>query len=337
MHRAARWRLPLAVLFVLACVVALGACARMVPSQRPQLTLHEVHPFGARRVAFSSSGERLATGGLRGEVLVWSVPGGERLARLTGHDEAINGLHWVDETRLLSTDAGGGIRVWDLPGRASITALQSEPVTAAAWWPAPRRLVTGHRDGRLRTLAYPDLKPAAETRLGSRILSVAIEPRRQWLAVSTADKRVRLLDADMRPVKDLQMPPGKAFELRFSPDARELAGGGWFRLYLWDTASGELQVRETEHNGAIISLDYSPDGRQLVSIGRITDARVRLIDTRSGDISRRLSTQPLCGWNVRFSPGGRYVASSSEDGSVFLYDVSMPYRPTFYQGPLKGD
>ena len=325
-------RLPLTAILALTWITALCSCSALIPAQRPHLTLHEVHPFGARRVAFSPSGDRLATGGHMGEVFIWSVPAGERLARLYGHDKAISGLLWVDETHLVSTDKAGRITVWNSATHTTVTSLQTETVTSVAWWPAWQRLIVGHADGRLRSLSYPDLEPLAETGLASRVLSVAVETLETWLAVSTADKHVRLLDADLQPLKSLETPPGKVFELRFSPDGRQLAGGGWFRLFLWNMATGELQVRNTEHYGAITSLDYSPDGRQMVSIGRITDARVRITDAGSGDTNRRLATQPLCGWNVRFSPDGQYVASSSEDGSVFLYDVSIPYRPTLYQG-----
>jgi WD40 repeat protein len=68
----------------------------------------------------------------------------------------------------------------------------------------------------------------------------------------------------------------------------------------------------------------------MVSIGRVTDASVLVTDIASGSLNRRLTTQPLCGWSARFSPDGRYIASSSEDGSLQLYDMSIPYQPTWY-------
>ena len=325
------------MMLVVIMLMSPGACTTLSPAQRPQLTLHEVHPFGARHVAFSPTGDRLATAGHRGEVLVWTVPAGERQASLKGHKDAISGLLWIDETHLVSTDFDGRVIVWDTASRTSAASLQTQAVTAVDWLPATRRLVIGHSDGRLRSLSYPQLEPVAETGLTSRILSVNVQPGSARLAVSTADKQVRTLDADLKPLKFLKAPPGKAFDLRFSPDGRQLAGGGWFRLFLWDLGTGELQVRNTRHNGAIISLDYSPDGQRLVSIGRVTDARVVITDTGSGEIDRLLSTQPLCGWSVSFSPNGQYVASSSEDGSVFLYDVSTPYSPRFYQGPVTSE
>ena len=162
------------------------------------------------------------------------------------------------------------------------------------------------------------------------VLSVAVEPQQQLIAVAMDDRRVQLFDARLAPLRELQTPPGKSFGLRFAPDGRQLAGGGWFRVFLWSLDSGALELRDSGHFGAIASLDYSPDGQQLVSIGRITNATVQITDVASGQLERRLSPQPLCGWDVRFSPDGRYVASSSEDGSVLLYDVTIPYRPTWH-------
>ena len=313
-------------------VSPLGGCSGLAPSQSPQLRLAQVHPFGATRVAFSPAGNRLASGGLMGEVQVWSLPAGERLSVLARHDGAIRTLLWLDERRLLSASAEGYIRVWNPSSRAVDATLETDAIAAAALLPTPTRLFVGYAAGRVRSLAYPGFEKLSEVELASPVLSIAVEPARQWVAVSTADRSVRLFDSRLQLVRKLQTPPGKVRELRFSPDGRQLAGGGWFSIYLWSPETGELDIRRSEHNGAVVSLDYSPDGGQLVTIGRYTDSSLRVTNIADGGVRRRLSPHPLCGWNVRFSPDGRSVASSSEDGSIHLYDLTIPYRPTrFHQ------
>jgi len=323
------WHYALTVL-----IVCISGCSGFAVSQGPELKLHEVHPFGARRVAFSPEGTLLASGGLQGEVQIWSVPGGERLALLEDHEHRIEGLLWINEKHLLSTDEHGKILVWDIGSQTITAALQTEPLTSVAWMSSPGTLIVGYAAGQLRSFSYPGFKQVSQTDTGSKVLSVAAGPANRQVAVSTENKHVQLFDSRLQSLRMMQGPPGKAFGLRFSPDGRQLAGGGWFDIFLWSTATGQLQVRDTGHHGLISSLDYSPDGGQMVSIGRITDANVLVTDTASGSLNRRLTTQPLCGWNVRFSPDGRYIASSSEDGSLLLYDITIPYQPTWYHEPL---
>ena len=322
-------RAPLWLLSLVSMVIVSG-CAGFDLSQGPQLKLHEVHPFGARRLAFNPSGSRLASGGLNGEVKIWSLPSGDLLAVLPGSNDAISGLLWPDEDHILCSDEQGRILLWNIPSRSVKAANRSGDITGIAILPEPQRLITGDSSGRVQSFSFPGFERLAATELDSEVLSVATEPGRQWVAVATADRGVLLLDGQLRPVQTIQSPPGRIFELRFSPDGRQLAGGSWFRIFLWTLPSGELQVRDTEHTGAIVSLDYSPDGRQMVSIGRITDSRILVTDAASGMVNRRLTPQPLCGWNVRFSPDGRHIAGASEDGSVHLYDLTIPYEPTWY-------
>lgn len=318
------------VILVLAGLPFMHACTGFRTSQGPQLRLEEVHLFGAKRVAFSPAGDRLASGGLQGDIRIWAIPGGDSLAVLDGHNQPVSGLAWIDDDHLVSTDTQGTLRVWDAAAGDTLSEFHTEQITAMALLPWPARIVVGHASGKLRIYSWPDFALLAETGLQDEVLSIAVEPYLQLIAVATDDRRVQLFDARLGPVRAMQTPPGNVFELRFAPDGRQLAGGGWFRVFLWSPESGALEQRDSGHFGAVASLDYSPDGQQLATIGRITNATVRVTDVASGQLERDLSPQPLCGWHVRFSPDGRYVASSSEDGSVLLYDITLPYRPTWY-------
>jgi WD40 repeat protein len=308
----------------------LSGCAGFAVSQGPQLKLREVHPFGATSLAFSLSGDRLASGGLKGEVLIWSVPSGDRLAVLKAHHHPVRDLLWIDEDRLVSRDERGEIFVWDTSSRHVVDSLSNQDVTAMAFLPSRRQLIVGDATGLLRSLGYPGFVPLAAAMVGSNVTSIAVAPDSSAIAVSGDDGNVRLFDRELRLLRMMQRPPGRVFELRFSPDGKQLAGGGWFKLFLWTSATGDLQVRAVGHGGAVVSLDYSPDGRHMATIGRIFDAGLLITDTASGNVIRRLQSPPLCGWKVRYSPDGRTVSASSENGSVYLYDLTIPYRPTWY-------
>lgn len=314
----------------LVLIAAVPACTGFRTSQGPQLRLEEVHLFGAKRIAFSPAGDRLASGGQQGDIKIWSIPGGDNLAVLNGHSQPVSGLAWFDDDHLVSTDTRGILRIWDTVTGEAVREFRTGKITAMALLPWPARIVVGHATGKLYVYSWPDFALLAETGLQGEVLSIALEPHLQLIAVATDDRRVQLFDARLGPVREMQTPPGKVFELRFAPDGRQLAGGGWFRVFLWSPESGALEQHDSGHFGAVASLDYSPDGHQLASIGRITNATVRVTDVVTGQLERDLSPLPLCGWQVRFSPDGRYVAGSGEDGSILLYDLTVPYRPTWF-------
>lgn len=305
----------------------LAACANLMPAQGPLLRLDHVHPFGATRLAFSPDSRRVASGGYQGEVMIWQVPGGKRLRRLKGHTAPVRGLVWVNAAHLISAAEDGRIVLWDTRTGKRLRSVKTTPVTATARNAKAGVFVTGHANGEVQVRSARDLSVRYRVVMSSRVLSVAVRPGSGEIAVSLDNGSVSLFSPRLTRARSLRKPPRNALELRFSPDGRQLAAGAWFKLLLWDMKTGKLSVRDTEHTGAIISIDYSPDGKRIVSLGRHTDANIRLRNLKSRKLERRLAPHEYCGWQIRFSPNGRYVGSVSEDESLRLYDLSKPYKP----------
>lgn len=156
--------------------------------------------------------------------------------------------------------------------------------------------------------------------------------------------------------------PAAVTALAFSPDGKALAAGasdGSVRLY--SAADGRELWRSTAHAGSVWGLAFSPDGRVLASAGegallRLHDPRTGaprrtirpgrlavshlafLPDGRlagAGDLGNLELWDPDSGVNVRsltrhdsrleglaVSPDGRYVATSSRGGRLFLWDAA---------------
>jgi len=161
----------------------------------------------------------------------------------------------------------------------------------------------------------------------ARINSIAVTEGANLIAVSSRGRRVVLLNLQLEHVRELQSPPRNAIEIAFSPDGQQLAGGAWFRLFFWDLPSQQFRVVKSDHWGMAFSIDYSPDGEYLASIGRVTDSEIYLVSPKTGKLKRHLRHHKLCGAAVRVSPDGRYLATASDDRSIRLYDLSAPYDP----------
>lgn len=303
--------------------VILAACANLMPAQNPQHIFQHAHTFGATAIAFSPDGKLLASGGLRGEIALWRVDPPELLGQLVNHRDSIRALTFVMQNRLVSSGDDGRIIVWDTTAGKPISKQETEPVTSLSL--SAEGLITGHRNGYLRRWKLPELVPLGHVDLSDPVIALA--QHGSLLAVATNSGRVVLYDTTLAWVRDLQQYGPTAHDIHFSADGRRLFAGGWFKLLVWDVTTGYRQTVPAEHNGLLTSVDVSPDGTRLVSLGRHTDSAIRLWNTGELTLERRYQAHEYCGAMIRFSPDGRYMASASDDESVRLYDLSLPYMP----------
>ena len=255
------------------------------------------HTDSVLTVAFSPSGNYLASGGSDGTVRGWYVRTGTLVETFEGHGGAVPSVRFSpDGSTLASACVDKHIRLWDVWSGDLRRTLEghSEPVDTVAFSSDGSTLASGSRDGAVMLW---------DIRTGNKI---------------------HALEGHEHPTNSVA----------FSPDGRTLASTGsphvnpklnpYGRIKLWDTRTGE-QVRTLEgHLHTVGGVAFSPNGKVLASGGGWYDGTVRLWNTRTGEENRILEEQFGVD-SVAFSPDGIKLATANK-GSIRIWDVRTGER-----------
>ena len=302
---------------VLVALQALVTACSVLHKEQPAAVIKERAHSGGSVVAFSHSGELLASGGWEGTVRLWQLPDGHEVRHWLAHSDSVNGIAFLEADHEIVTAGYDGV----LARRAVDGQLLEQIKTPAAIThmvadSKADRLLTGHADGSVRLWKATDFRLLQEQQLHQgAVKAVAIAPGATRYASSSSDGSV-VLWTDSGVQRQLDRPPADAWTLVFSPDGQTLSGGSWFLLYRWNLHDGTLTTMTTEHHGIIKSIQYIDDGSELATISRQTDSAVYFLDAESGEVKRRFQRHDLCGADIAVSADGRYLATTSDDASV---------------------
>ena len=327
--------------------VATAAVAESKPAPSAPATAVASRPAAITAIAYGMLGDELllARGGLH-VVDVFSVnrQTGALAPRfaLEGHAEAVRALAFSPDGSLIA--AAGG-----LPGRAGEVKLWS---TADG---KPVRTIDGHADNildvafspdgaQLATCSYDKLAIIWNVATGEKlqtlknhvdaVYSLAYSPDGAKLVTGAGDRTVKIWDTTSgKLITTLSESLDIIYSVAFSPTGDKIAGAGgdkYIRIWSSDQGGGELKQNRASagqllkasfaHDGAVIGIAFSPDGKTLYSTSE--DRRIKAWDADTLSEKLVFERQPDWVTALAVDPSGTLLAAGRYDSTSALYSTS---------------
>ena len=275
-----------------------------------------------------------------GEVELRSAENRALVRTLPGHRGSVNALAFSADGKQLAAAAGepglsGEARLWNVVEGTLIRTFAGhrDALYAVALSPDGKTLATGSYDHKIKLW---NVETGAERHTLSAhngaVFDLAFRPDGKILASASGDRTVKLWEvASGKRVETLSQSLKELYAVSFSPDGQRLAAGGVDnRIRVWqisETAAettNPILIAKFAHEGAILNLLYSSDGKTLLSSA--DDGTVKLWEAATITEKLLLEPQPDQAPALAFANENKAIVVGRLDGTLEIYDAASGQR-----------
>ena len=289
---------------------------------------------GGRSLAFAPNGKTLVSADWEdAAVRVWDARSGKLLKTLKGIDQVVRAGCWSQGTvqyapdgKSFATAVGGAnkgpgrfpttVTIWDaetLTPRSSFAA-HSARIHAMAYSTDGKTIAVGGVGGTVHLFdVSPQPAPKGDTKLIAKL--IAQLDAKAFAQRQAAYRALEKMGSVAHTALRKAAATGTSPEVRFRASKILKAAA--------QNAAPKATAVLRRHTGTIMGLAYSPDGQLLASCSReYRRNRGRLVVWKATDTSRPVFELSGSGMtSVQFSPDGRFMAASRQDGGVALWEI----------------
>lgn len=264
---------------------------------------------------FSNDGKYLAAWGDENVIKILETIGARAVATLVDPDKSINEVKFSpDSTRLASVD-DEGIKIWEISTERVINSFSERNVYVMEYEFSPdgKHLFIGGTDGRLRLWNLLQGKESDSIDFSGDLdsfSSYTISPQNNYLALSTKEKKIKLLDLSNLSLA-ATIDAYSVSTMQFSPNERFLAALGSVSDYndilkIWDVQDGS-EISSNELNLNYVSrFNFSPHGKYLLVEQRSNRGDL-ILDINTGVVVTSLYGHNLRGFFNYLSDGNHLL------------------------------
>jgi WD40 repeat protein len=238
------------------------------------------------------------------------------------HTGKINHVEFNAEgDSFITAGADGSACAWQVADGRNLFCTDSPgAVNDAVFSPVAKLVITGDSQGFVQIINADDGVVEDQIEFNTSVTDLDVRRDGRFIAVTSADGKITLIDMNTRQRSGIDLNARNIKFAAFSPNGLQIASGASDGVIsIWYLNEANKVINSRKHKGEITTLEFSPDGRLLVTGG--ADGATVVTEVRSGnELYRRLHDDQVK--DIAFSPDGSWYATASNDRKIRVWKTT---------------